>query len=419
MQIHKTEMALGVLAHPVFRRLFAAQVLALIGTGLLTVALGLLAYEVAGSSAGAVLGTALAIKMIAYVAVAPVIAAVTDRLPRKTVLVTADALRGAVALALPFVNQIWQIYVLIFVLQAASATFTPAFQSLIPSVLEDEDDYTAALSLSRLAYDLEAVLSPMLAAVLLLLIDYNLLFVGTVLGFVASGLLVLTTTLPTPPPADRTQPLRTRITAGAREMVARPVLRGLLALNMVVAAATALVLVNTVVYVRDLLGGTDTGVAVALGCYGAGSMLIALMLPSVVRRIPDRTVMLTGAAVVPVGLMAVVAILVADPAPAAGWAALASTWLLLGAGTSMINTPSSRLLRYQSRPATRSAVFTAQFSLSHACFLLTYPLAGWVGAQVGQVGAAAVLAVLATLAAATAARLWPRDLSAKDDPAAV
>lgn len=419
MQIRKTDSAIGVLAHPVFRRLFTAQVVALIGTGLLTVALGLLAYEVAGSSAGAVLGTALAIKMIAYVAVAPVIAAVTDRLPRKTVLVTADALRAAVALALPFVSQVWQIYALIFVLQAASATFTPAFQSLIPSVLEDEDDYTAALSLSRLAYDLEAVLSPMLAAVLLLVIDYNMLFVGTVLGFVASGLLVLTTGVPALPPPDRTQPLRTRITAGAREMVARPVLRGLLAMNLVVAAATALVLVNTVVYVRDLLGGSNTGVAVALGCYGAGSMLVALTLPTMLRRIPDRTVMLTGCTVVPVGLTVVAAILVADPTPALGWVALATTWVVLGAGTSLINTPSARLLRYQSRPSTRTALFTAQFSLSHACFLLTYPLAGWLGAQAGQTSAAVVLAAVATLAAATAARLWPRHLSAKDIPAAV
>jgi len=278
------------------------------------------------------------------------------------------------------------------VLQAASATFTPAFQSLIPSVLEDENDYTAALSLSRLAYDLEAVLSPMLAAVLLLLIDYNTLFLGTVLGFVASGLLVLTTTLPAMPPADRTQPLRARITAGAREMAARPVLRGLLAMNLVVAAATALVLVNTVVYVRDLLGGSNTGVVVALGYYGAGSMLVAFTLPSVLRRIPDRTVMLLGCAVVPVGLMAVVAILVTDPAPSLGWAALASTWVVLGAGTSLINTPSARLLRYQSRPSTQTAVFTAQFSLSHACFLLTYPLAGWVGAEAGQTSAAVVLA---------------------------
>ncbi|WP_348538270.1 hypothetical protein [Nocardia farcinica] len=41
---------------PVFRRLFTAQVVALAGTGLLTVALGLLAYDLAGSAAAAVLG---------------------------------------------------------------------------------------------------------------------------------------------------------------------------------------------------------------------------------------------------------------------------------------------------------------------------------------------------------------------------
>ena len=46
---------------------------ALIGTGLLTVALGLLAYDLAGPRAGAVLGTAYAIKMIAYVGLAPVV----------------------------------------------------------------------------------------------------------------------------------------------------------------------------------------------------------------------------------------------------------------------------------------------------------------------------------------------------------
>ena len=39
---------LSVLRHPVYRSLFAAQVLSLIGTGLTTVALALLAYELAG-----------------------------------------------------------------------------------------------------------------------------------------------------------------------------------------------------------------------------------------------------------------------------------------------------------------------------------------------------------------------------------
>ena len=62
---------LTVLQNVTYRRLFAAQIVALVGTGLLTVALGLLAYDLAGSNAGAVLGTALTIKMLAYVGLAP------------------------------------------------------------------------------------------------------------------------------------------------------------------------------------------------------------------------------------------------------------------------------------------------------------------------------------------------------------
>lgn len=398
---------LEVLRNRTFSRLFAAQIVALTGTGLLTVALGLLAYDLAGADAGAVLGTALAIKMLAYVAVAPVISAITDHVPRKVLLIGADTIRAGIALLLPLVDQAWQIYVLIFLLQAASATFTPAFQSVIPAVLVREDDYTRALSLSRLAYDLESLLSPVLAAALLTVISYNYLFLGTVAGFIGSALLVSTTVLPQPAPADRSVPLLRRITLGARVMLERPMLRGLLAMNLAVAAATSLVLVNTVVYVRDLLGGSNTGVAVALGCFGVGSMLVALTVPRLLARVPDRRLMLTGCIVLPVGLSAATVMLAINPAPAAGWALLATIWIVLGAGTSMINTPSARLLRYNSDPGNRGAVFTAQFSLSHACFILTYPLAGWVGAQAGQVTAAAALAALATLAGLLAVRAWP------------
>ena len=51
-----------VLRNGTYRALFFAQVIALVGTGLLTVALGLLAFEIAGDAAGSVLGTALTIK---------------------------------------------------------------------------------------------------------------------------------------------------------------------------------------------------------------------------------------------------------------------------------------------------------------------------------------------------------------------
>ena len=89
---------LDVLANRTYRHLFLAQVIALLGTGLCTVALGLLAYDIAGSDAGAVLGTALAIKMVAYVGIAPVATAFAEQLPRRALLVGLDLVRAAVAL---------------------------------------------------------------------------------------------------------------------------------------------------------------------------------------------------------------------------------------------------------------------------------------------------------------------------------
>ncbi|MBN0574568.1 MFS transporter, partial [Pseudomonas aeruginosa] len=97
-------------------------------------------------------------------------------------------------ITLPFVTQIWEIYILIFILQAASAAFTPTFQATIPDILPDEREYTRALSLSRLAYDLESVISPMLAAALLTVMSFHNLFAGTAVGFLASAALVVSVT---------------------------------------------------------------------------------------------------------------------------------------------------------------------------------------------------------------------------------
>ena len=61
------------LANASFRRVFAAQVIALVGTGLSTIALTLPAYDLAEGSAAIVISTALAWKMVAYVFFAPIV----------------------------------------------------------------------------------------------------------------------------------------------------------------------------------------------------------------------------------------------------------------------------------------------------------------------------------------------------------
>ena len=106
-----------------FERAMCSSALAAAG-GDVSMALGLLAYDLAGDRAALVLGTVFTIKMVAYVGIAPVAGAFAERLPRRAMLVALDLIRASVALALPFVSEIWQVYVLIFLLQAASAGFT-------------------------------------------------------------------------------------------------------------------------------------------------------------------------------------------------------------------------------------------------------------------------------------------------------
>jgi len=397
---------LQVLGNRTYRHLFLAQVIALLGTGLATVALGLLAYDLAGDDAGVVLGTALAIKMVAYVGVAPVASAFAERLPRRRFLVCLDLVRAAVAVSLPFVTEIWQVYVLIFVLQAASAGFTPTFQATIPEVLPDEAQYTRALSLSRIAYDLESLISPMLAAALLTVMSFHALFAGTVIGFLASAALVLSVLLPGARPAER-RGIYERTTRGLRIYLATPRLRGLLALNMAVSAGGAMVIVNTVVIVQSGFGLTQQATALALAAFGGGSLAAALVLPRLLDRMPDRPVMLAGGVVLTGGLL-----LSASIAP--GYERLLAIWLLLGFGYSMTQTPSGRLLRRSSNSEDRPALFAAQFALSHACWLFTYPAAGWLGARLGMPATFLALSLVAGVAVIAAALLWPRD-----DPSAV
>lgn len=392
-----------ILADKTYRHLFLAQVIALLGTGLATVALGLLAYDLAGDQAALVLGTALTIKMLAYVAIAPIAGAFADRVPRRTLLVTLDLIRAGVALMLPFVSEIWQIYVLIFALQASSAAFTPTFQATIPDILTDEAKYTRALSLSRLAYDLESLTSPALAALLLVAFSYDVLFLGTVAGFLASALLIVAVMLPSPKPSAP-RGIYDRTTRGIRIFLATPRLRGLLGLNLAVAAASAMVIVNTVLMVRGDLGLGNGAVAIALGAFGAGSMFAALALPRILDQRPDRSIMLSAAV-----LMVLTLLLFALGVftYGLGWIVLLLVWLLTGLFYSAVQTPSGRLLRRSAHAEDRPAVFAAQFALSHACWLGTYPLAGWLMTEFGTAVALLILSGLGGVGVVAAMRLWP------------
>lgn len=391
---------LDVLKNKTYRNLYLAQVIALIGTGLITIALALLTYDLAKENAAQVLGIALAIKMIAYITVAPIASAFAERLPRKKVLVGLDIIRAATALCLPFVTELWQVYILIFILQSASAAFTPTFQAMIPEILPNEQDYTKALSLSRLAYDLENIASPIFAGLLLTIISYNNLFLGTVIGFMGSALFVVITTLPptTPPPFNG---IFNRVSQGAKIYFNTPRLRALLALNLAIASASAMVIVNTVIIVQSSFKLSEHATTWAFGAFGLGSMLAALLLPKILETRPDRTVMISGAVVLSFCLCMGYFL--------NGYPYLLALWFVMGIGYSIAQTPTGRLIKRSANPVDRTALFAAQFTFSHACWLITYPLAGWFSSHYGVKLTFVPMATLSIVAITMAYFLWPKN----------
>ncbi|SCA56780.1 Major facilitator transporter [Candidatus Terasakiella magnetica] len=394
-----TQSVASPLKNPSYRNLFFAQVTSLLGTGLTTIALALLAFDMAGEDAGQVLGTALAIKMVAYVFVAPIAGGFAHLLPRKASLFILDVIRAGLILTLPFLSTPVELYAVIFLLNVCSACFTPLFQSTIPDILPNEERYTKALSYSRLAYDLENMLSPTLAALLLTLWSFDSLFMLNGVTFILSALLVLITTLPKAEMAERESSIWKNVSFGIKAYLKTPRLRGLLALHGAVACGGAMVIVNTVVYVRSHLGLGESETAFVMMASGAGSMIIALILPRLLKTLPDRPMMILGGSLIASALL---------------WGMLLPSltgvliiWFLLGAGWSLIQTPAARVVNRSASSGDRAAYFSANFALSHGGWFMGYVLAGWLGATLGLSQTFSILACCASLLTLWALKLWP------------
>jgi MFS family permease len=388
------------LASPAFRTLFAGQVCSLLAIGLMTVGLSLAAYRIGGAAAaGQILGFLLAVKMIAYVGVAPLAEALCADRPRKRVMIGLDLARVALLLPMAFATQVWQVAALAFVFFAVSAAFTPLFQSVVPDMLDDEATYARALVWSRLAYTMEAVLSPVIAGLALQLVAPPYLFWVAALAFGGSLAALGLTRFPPDPRSRRTGHFLARARRGLSICRRTPRLRGLFVLNLALALSMAWVLVNSVVVASARLGDAERFLPLLMAFYGLGAALGALAVPRLLARATERHVMIAGAlAHVVAGLCILL------PGEPMGYLAL---WVAFGLAASLVLTPGGLMIARSARAADRPALFAAQFSLSHAGWLLAYPLAGALAPRVGLETALVVLSGLTLGLIALAARIWP------------
>lgn len=384
-----------------FRYLFSAQITSLIGSGFTQVALALLAFDMVGLGAAAVLGIAWSMRVIASVTIAPIVGGLVHKLPRKTWLIGLDIGRAALLLLLPFIETTTQLYLLIFLVNALSAGFTPVFQALLPDVLTNEDTYTRALSHSRLAFELERILSPALAGIALLVLSYNALFVFNALCFMVSAFLLWITPFPKAATNERSQGVWHNISYGIKGYLRTPRLQGLLALQLSVAATGSMVIINTVGYVQGNLGLSEQATVWMMAVVGLGAIIAARLTPYVLENYcSDRQLSLLAG-----WIMCFTLLPLAFVQP--NLLLLAISWFFIGLGSSFVLTTAGRVITRSCSQSDRSAFFAANFSLSHAMWLLCYPLAGWWGTH-DFTQAALGLMILTVIGAGLANWLWKK-----------
>ncbi|MEM9578099.1 MAG: MFS transporter [Pseudomonadota bacterium] len=397
-------MSESPLSNPAFRWLFAAHICSLVGVGLLTVALSLAAFRIGGpASGGQVLGLLFALKMIAYVFCAPLAETALASIPRKRAMVALDLGRMLLLVPMTLVSQTWHIGALAFAFFVLAAGFTPLFQSVIPDLLPKEATYTKALTWSRVAYTMEAVLSPVIAAVLLNVVAGETLFLIAALAFAGSAGALLITRFPPATRQDSNGPFLRRAGRGLWIYRETPRLRGLFLLNLSLSLAMAWVLVNTVVYAGVRLGDAERFFPVLMAFYGLGAVIGALAIPSLLRRSSDRSVIVSGS----LGYAAICAGFAIMTLPALP--VLGAVWIGFGITSSLVLTPGALVITRSADQRDRAAVFAAQFSVSHAGWLVAYPLAGWLASALSLETALLVLAGISAAVALVAMRVWPAD----------
>lgn len=396
-----------------FRVLFSAQVISLLGSGVTTVGLALFAYQLTGGAAAtAVIGNALMLRILAFLLFSQPAGVIADRTSRKKILIAADVVRFGLLALFPLITSVWQIYALIFSINAVTAFFTPTFEASIPEIVGDEQ-YVKALSLSRVAVDVEAVAAPALAGLLVALLGLRWVFWFDAFTYLVSALLVASVTIPHV--AKVKMPLSWRVflsevTTGTRVLLREPSLRQALTLSFAEATAGAAAIVVTVAYVRDVLGRGETAFTLVMAALGLGSTIAAIILGRATGRYErgarDKAVLhgrrhewTAHALIIGGGTLGLLLLPGMLRPPLLIFGLL---WLLNGVGQALIAIPSSTLLAEHTFDEERGRAYAAHFALTHACWLITYPAVGHAAARWGApttFSAAGVICLLITAAA--------------------
>ncbi|QLL29373.1 MFS transporter [Thermosynechococcus sichuanensis E542] len=366
---------LQCLRNRAFARLYAAQAINLIGDAFTWLGLGLLAFELAGENSGLWLSTALTLRVVIFVLLAPMAGVLADRLDRKGLMVTTHLVRMVLVSLFPFVSNGWQLYWLVALLSGCHALFTPTYTATLPLITTAEE-CPQAIALSNATYQLLSVLGPALAGSVAALFSTCSVFFLDALTFLVAAVLIAG--LPTALIVSREGSVPPRrglleeLSVGSQCLWWDAAMRYGLLLQLVAAIAGAEILVNTVGYVQGTLQAGSQAYGSIMAALGVGATLAAVIWGSSCHRMSAVAVMGLG------GILTVLPLLAAY---GANVPSLALLWAIAGIGKTLVNVPMQTVVAERVAVDLQGRVYGAQFAWSHLWWVLAYPLAGWFGSQ--------------------------------------
>ncbi|MGI9018436.1 MAG: MFS transporter [Euzebya sp.] len=174
---------------PQFRRLFLAHSVSRAGDAFNSVALVVLVYQLTGSGVG--VAGAVIVEIVPVLLFGPLAGLAADRAPRGALMVSADAFRVVVALALAATtDSVVVAYAAAFGLSAGAVTFNPAASSLLPEVVSEDDLVVANSAMWTVAVVSQIALAPV-AGLIVTTWGAGSAFAINAATFAVSGLLLL------------------------------------------------------------------------------------------------------------------------------------------------------------------------------------------------------------------------------------
>lgn len=369
----KLPQTFKVLQNRIFTRIYIAQAISLAGDAFTWVGLALVAFQLKGNDSGIVLAIALTIRVASYFLIAPGAGVMADRYDRKKIMVISHIGRMVAVGLLPFITEIWQIYVLVLILNIFNAIFYPAYKAALVVSVENKKDFPLANSLSSGTFELLGVLGPGVAGGAAAFMGARNIFFVDAISFFLAGLLIffLPSKLNAEGNDDKTADTSGHgwqgVKKGTADLFGDKKIRFAIAMNFASAIVGAQVLVNTVGYIKGVLQLGDVQYGWVMSAFGLGATIAAFTTGSLTRKISNSRVILLGALIIGIALI---------PGGFVYILPLMVLWFLIGMGQSFVEIPAQNLIAERIPEENQGKVYGAHFAWSHLWWAIAYPAAG-------------------------------------------